>query len=459
MADSSIGDPQDTKATNTTGSWSVIALLKKLIDTTASGSTDAVTVADGADVTEGTIADAAVAAGATGTISAKLRAISRDIVANIVLKAGSAIIGQVSVDQTTPGTTDSVTVKASVGIGSLTETAPATDTASSGLNGRLQRIAQRVTSLIAQFPTTLGQTTKAASLSVSVASDDDLQAKLGIVTETAPASDTASSGLNGRLQRIAQNISTLITSSLIAVGNVASGASDSGNPVKVGGRYNSTKPTLTNGQRGDIQLEINGSAAVSNYIQTTNPGDEVIKSDGSGTGTPRVALYNGGASLAVTGGNADAFSGAGVGFHNRSYTSLFNGSTWDRFRNLFSTIVLASAARTATVSTDITNYNGKTIAVVLNITAAPNTASTLTLQIRVKDSISGNYTTLLASAAIVGTATTGVVPVTNLYRVGQGITVTANISAADVLGRTLNVNMVHSNADSWTYSVSADIGN
>lgn len=33
-------------------------------------------------------------------------------------------------------------------IGSLTETAPATDTASSGLNGRLQRIAQRLTTLI-----------------------------------------------------------------------------------------------------------------------------------------------------------------------------------------------------------------------------------------------------------------------------------------------------------------------
>ena len=37
-------------------------------------------------------------------------------------------------------------------VGSLTETAPATDTASSGLNGRLQRIAQRLTSLIALFP-------------------------------------------------------------------------------------------------------------------------------------------------------------------------------------------------------------------------------------------------------------------------------------------------------------------
>jgi hypothetical protein len=39
--------------------------------------------------------------------------------------------------------------------GALTETAPSTDTASSGLNGRLQRIAQRLSSLIALLPTAL----------------------------------------------------------------------------------------------------------------------------------------------------------------------------------------------------------------------------------------------------------------------------------------------------------------
>ena len=41
-------------------------------------------------------------------------------------------------------------------------------------------------------------------------------------------------------------------------GNVASGATDSGNPLKVGGVYNSTLPTLTNGQRGDVQLSSKG---------------------------------------------------------------------------------------------------------------------------------------------------------------------------------------------------------
>lgn len=40
--------------------------------------------------------------------------------------------------------------------GALTETAPATDTASSGLNGRLQRIAQRLTTIIGLLPTALG---------------------------------------------------------------------------------------------------------------------------------------------------------------------------------------------------------------------------------------------------------------------------------------------------------------
>lgn len=55
--------------------------------------------------------------------------------------------------------------------GSLTETVPATDTASSGINGRLQRIAQRLTSLIGLLPASLGPKAGSASLSVVPASD------------------------------------------------------------------------------------------------------------------------------------------------------------------------------------------------------------------------------------------------------------------------------------------------
>jgi hypothetical protein len=99
---------------------------------------------------------------------------------------------------------------AAVLVGSVTETAPATDTASSGLNGRLQRIAQRLTSFIALVPASLGGKVAASSFAVTTATDDPPLALLGAVTETAPATDTASSGLNGRLQRIAQRITSLI---------------------------------------------------------------------------------------------------------------------------------------------------------------------------------------------------------------------------------------------------------
>lgn len=72
-------------------------------------------------------------------------------------------------------------------VGTLTETAPGTDTASSGLNGRLQRIAQRITSLIALLPAALGQTTKSASLPVTIASDQDTLA-------VSPRANTAGTG-------------------------------------------------------------------------------------------------------------------------------------------------------------------------------------------------------------------------------------------------------------------------
>lgn len=99
------------------------------------------------------------------------------------LAAGTSNIGDVDV-LTLPSITGTVTANAGTNlntsalaldtsVGALTETAPATDTASSGLNGRLQRIAQRLTSLIALLPASLGQKTKAASLAVTLASDQD----------------------------------------------------------------------------------------------------------------------------------------------------------------------------------------------------------------------------------------------------------------------------------------------
>lgn len=59
-------------------------------------------------------------------------------------------------------------------VGATNETAPASDTATAGLNGRLQRIAQRLTSLIGLLPTSLGQKTMANGLAVTIASDQSV---------------------------------------------------------------------------------------------------------------------------------------------------------------------------------------------------------------------------------------------------------------------------------------------
>lgn len=94
----------------------------------------------------------------------------------VALPSGTNSIGQVTANAGTNLNTSALALESTQStqntrIGDLTETAPANDTASSGLNGRLQRIAQRLTSLIALIPTSLGQKTMANSLAVVVSSD------------------------------------------------------------------------------------------------------------------------------------------------------------------------------------------------------------------------------------------------------------------------------------------------
>jgi hypothetical protein len=177
-------------------------------------------------------------------------------------------------------------VEEQVLIGAVDETAPASDTASSGLNGRLQRIAQRLTSLIALLPASLGIKTAAASLSV------------------APASDA----------------------SFVVAGGVAAAATDSGNPVKTGGKYNSTLPVYTNGQRGDTQIDARGSARVA-----------IMSADGIAGAT-------------VSAASIDAYSGANAALWTIGTGYIWNGATWDRVvkPNAVSRLLTAAASTNAT---------------------------------------------------------------------------------------------------------------
>lgn len=81
------------------------------------------------------------------------------------------VTGTISIDPTGLATSSNQDTELTR-LGDVIETAPATDTASSGLNGRLQRIAQRLTSLIALLPGSLGQKARVASLAVTLSTED-----------------------------------------------------------------------------------------------------------------------------------------------------------------------------------------------------------------------------------------------------------------------------------------------
>lgn len=91
-------------------------------------------------------------------------------------------------------------------LGRTSSTAVVTDA-----NGSVAGWLRGVVKILAErFPASIGQKAKAAALAVTLSTDEDLLTNVGGVTETAPGSDTASSGLNGRLQRVAQRLTSLI---------------------------------------------------------------------------------------------------------------------------------------------------------------------------------------------------------------------------------------------------------
>lgn len=99
-----------------------------------------------------------------------------------------------------------------------------------------------------------------------------------------------------------------------ATGNVASGATDSGNPLKIGCAYNSTQPTVTTGLRIDCQ--------------TTNHGDiRVFMAGTPSTGADAVSNT----SLASVGVSGTDSNGA---FRPLSVISTaYNGTSVDRIRS------------------------------------------------------------------------------------------------------------------------------
>lgn len=111
---------------------------------------------------------------------------------------------------------------------------------------------------------------------------------------------------------------------------------------------------------------------------------------------------------------------------------------------------LASGVRAATnnLGDNVKVPGAKGVKVMVNFSAVPG-VDTVTVTIQGKDRVSGNYFTILASAAIVAT---GQIVLT----VYPGIAAAGNIAANDALPDIYRVLFTHSAGTNFTYSAAVD---
>lgn len=112
--------------------------------------------------------------------------------------------------------------------------------------------------------------------------------------EQTPVNSTAAGGLHINLRDNSGNEIATTTNPAHIDGNVANAATDAGNPVKIGGKYTTTTPVLTTGQRGDLQLDENGnSSTIQSYANYTDQKKTYVASTIATltVGTSETAIY------------------------------------------------------------------------------------------------------------------------------------------------------------------------
>lgn len=199
-------------------------------------------------------------------------------------------------------------------------------------------------------------------------------------------------------------------------------------------------------------VNVSGWKSFRARTSSMSAGNVTVVAQGSVTPRPYLLIRAGQWSLgngAEPGFNNSTPDGMAAGFKSFIQTAmpvLYNGAAWDRQRNHQDLTALVSAARTGTLnSADLTNHNAQALHLVIDVTAIVSTPSVV-FTVQGKDALSGQYYTILTSAAIVGVGTT-------ILRVFPGAVAAANLTANDRIPRTFRVLATHGNANSITYSV------
>ena len=349
----------------------------------------AVSLSDGADVNAGTTTDAKVTGDTAGTLAAKLRGLAylwakvvdtvndrlKVDVQTSVLPTGAATSAKQDTGNTSLASLDGKVTAVNTGAvvvassalpsgaategtldartGSLTEAAPGTDTASSGINGRLQRIAQRLTSLITalgspfQAGGSIGNTAFGATQSGTwtvqpgnTANTTAWKVDGSAVTQPVSGTVTANAGTGTLAVSLASVPSHAVTNAgtfavqAASAGDVAHDGADSGNPVKMGGKATSSEPAaVATGDRANFITDLVGKQITLPYANPENFVSGAITS--AMTGTTSTSLVSA--------------PGAGL-------------------RNYITTLIVSNAH--ATVGTDVAIQDGSGGTTLLTIPAA-----------------------------------------------------------------------------------------
>lgn len=122
--------------------------------------------------------------------------------------------------------------------------------------------------------------------------------------------------------------------------------------------------------------------------------------------------------------------------------------------------LLASQARAsaaAQASPDQTNYKGVRGAMLfLNVTGAAGALKTLTLDVQVKDPVSGVYVTI-ASSGVIGTTVTAAGAYVLMVYPGAGSLLAGLFAGNAALPKTWRARVIANDATSWTYSLGASL--
>lgn len=207
-------------------------------------------------------------------------------------------------------------------------------------------------------PTDLAFGAAAAASSLPVTQSTEDVARMGALTETAPTTDTASSGLNGRLQRVAQRLSSLIgllPTALATGGGLKVTVQDTS-----GAALDYTVPALVGGDIAhDSPVGSSKPVVVAGRAATANP-TAVADADVSRIMTDKLGKV-----IAVSA--VRDLKGVGTQTYTNTTEASFISAVASTFNDLYGLVLSNSSANATTVT--IRDSSGGTTRAVITVPA------------------------------------------------------------------------------------------